>query len=219
MFADVVEGKKLESGTEKGEEGNMGNSVVEINGETVEQFEKGKEKIMEPDNHAMLKWEDFVAMLNKGANNMKIMRDMLEDFKGKLEILIQCYSLGCMEKGKDQMDLQQGNSGANVQLGQGVGVKENGPSLNKPNFCCSKTYYRKRYRVAALRRATRMLRREQKGSEMLPELSPEVRSLVATGSLIEGDRKHDLESTGKKSLAKEEGLAREIATASWEGKR
>ena len=80
MFADVVEGKKLESRTEKGEEGNMGNSAVEINGETVENFEKGKEKIMEPDNHAVLKWEDFVAMLNEGAINMKIMRNMLEDF-------------------------------------------------------------------------------------------------------------------------------------------
>ena len=63
-------------------------------------------------------------------------------------------------------------------------------------------------------RAMRMLRREHKGQEM----SPEVRSSVVTGSLIEGDRKHDLESTGKKSLAKEEGSAIEIATASVGGR-
>ena len=53
-FADVVEGKKLETGTKKREEGNMGNSAAEINLVTVEKSEKGKEKILELENQAAL---------------------------------------------------------------------------------------------------------------------------------------------------------------------
>ena len=55
-----------------------------------------------------------MAMLSEDVINMKIMRDMLEDFKGKLEILAQSFGLGCVEKGKGQMDLQQGISGVKV---------------------------------------------------------------------------------------------------------
>jgi hypothetical protein len=110
----------------------------------------------------------------------KKMRDMLEDIKGKLEILGSRYELGCVEKKKDNMDTQHGSSGPKVQLGQDDGVKEIGSRLNKPNLCCSKTYYRRRYRAVAKRRATGMLHREQKGTETLPEGSPEVRHPVAT---------------------------------------
>jgi hypothetical protein len=37
-------------------------------------------------------------MLNEGVINMKIMRDMLEDIKGKLEILDQMKGMGYGEK-------------------------------------------------------------------------------------------------------------------------
>ena len=98
-FAAVVEGKNSETGTEKREEGKMGNSAAEINVGTIEKSEKGKEKELEFENHAELKWEEFLAMLNEGAINMKIMRDMLQDIKGKLEILNQMKGMGCGEKG------------------------------------------------------------------------------------------------------------------------
>jgi hypothetical protein len=186
-FADVVEGKKPEAVTEKREEGSMGISAAEINVETVEKSEKGKEKIMEPVNQVAQKWEDLVVILNEGVFNMRIMRHMLEDIKGKIEILGSRYELGCVEKKKENMDNQHGPGGPKVQLGQDDGVKEIGPMLNKPNLCCSKTYYRRRYRAVAKRRATRMRRREQKGTEgstegsteMSPEGSSEIRRTVA----------------------------------------
>jgi hypothetical protein len=179
-FADVVEGKKPETGTEKREEGSMGISAAEINVAIVENSEKGKEKILEPVNKVALKWEDLAVILNEGVFNMRNMRDMLEDIKGKLEILGSRYELGCVEKKKDNMDTQHGSNGPKVQLGQDDGVKEIGPRLNKPNLCCSKTYYRRGYRAVAKRRAMRMLHREQKGTETSPEGSPEVRHPVAT---------------------------------------
>jgi hypothetical protein len=58
-FAAVVEGKNSKTSTEKREEGKMGNSAAEINVETVEKSEKRKEKKLESENHAELKWEDF----------------------------------------------------------------------------------------------------------------------------------------------------------------
>ena len=79
----------------------------------------------------------FLAMLNEGIINMKIMRDMLEDIKGKLEILDQIKGMSCGEKGLGQKDPQQGINGAKIQLGHG----ENGPKSNKPSLYCSKTYY------------------------------------------------------------------------------
>jgi hypothetical protein len=180
-FADVVEGKKPENGTEKREECIIGISAAEINVVTVENSKKGKEKILAPINQTALKWEDLVVILNEGVFNMRNMRDTLEDIKGKLEILGRRYELECVEKKKENMDCQHGPSGPKVQLGQEDGVKEIvGPRFNKPNLCCSKTYYRRRYRAVAKRRATRMLRREQKGTEMSPEGSPEVRHPVAT---------------------------------------
>jgi hypothetical protein len=211
-FADVVEGKKPETGTEKREEGSMGISAAEINVETVENFEKGKEKILKPVNQAALKWEDLVVTLNEGVFNMRIMRDMLEDIKGKMEILGSRYEPGCVEKKKENMDTQHGPCGPKVQLGQDDGVKEIGPRLNKPNLCCSKTYYRRRYRAVAKRRATRMLRREQKGTEMSPEEStemspegsPEVRCTVAI------DRREQKGPEMSPELSKEVG--RHIAT-------
>ena len=99
-FAGVVEGKKPETGTEKIEEGNMGNSAVEIDLVTIENSKKGKKKILEPENQAELKYEDMVARLNEGVINMKIMRDMLEDIKGKMKILDQRYELAACRKGK-----------------------------------------------------------------------------------------------------------------------
>jgi hypothetical protein len=124
-----------------------------------------------------------VVILNEGVFNMRIMRDMLEDIKGKIEILGSRYELGCVEKKKENMDTQHGPGGPKVQLGQDDGVKEIGPMLNKPNLCCSKTYYRRRYQAVAKRRATRMRPREQKGmegsTEMSPEGSSEIRRTVA----------------------------------------
>jgi hypothetical protein len=58
-FAAVVEGKNSETSTKKREEGKMGNSAAEINVGTVEKSEKRKEKKLESENHAELKWEDF----------------------------------------------------------------------------------------------------------------------------------------------------------------
>ena len=173
-FAAVVEGKNSETGTEKREEGKMGNSAAGINVGTVEKLEKGKEKEMESENHAELKWEEFLAILNDGAINMKIMRDMLEDIKGKLEILEQMKGMGCGEKVIGRMGSKQVTNGDQIQLGQGA----TGPRSNRPRPCCSKTYYQKRYRVVALRKAARLSRSEQIGPERSPEgskTSPEVR--------------------------------------------
>jgi hypothetical protein len=105
-FAAVVEGKNSETGTKKREEGNMGNSAPEINLGTVEISEKGKEKKLKSENYAELKWEDFLVMLNEGFINMKTMRGMLEDIKGKLEILDQIKGLGCEEKGLGRKEPQ-----------------------------------------------------------------------------------------------------------------
>jgi hypothetical protein len=199
----VVEGKNSETGTEKREEGNMGNSAAEINLGTVEKSEKGKEKKLESENHAELKWEDFVAMLNEGIINMKMMRDVLEDIKGKLEILDQIKGLGCREIGLGRKDPQQGIIEAKIQLGQG----ENGPRPNKPSLCCSKTYYRKRYCAVALRKATRMPRREQKGPKLSLEgskSSSEASRRDATELISDGDTNHDLETTEKLTPAREE---------------
>jgi hypothetical protein len=201
-FAAVVEGKNSETGTVRKEEGKMGNSAAEINVGTVEKAEKGKEKKLESENHAELKWEEFLAMLNEGVINMKIMRDMLEDMKGKLEILEQMKDLGCGEKGMGRRDSQQVINGDQTQLGQGV----SGPRSNRPWRCCSKTYYRKRYRAVALRKAARLSRSEQTGPEMSPEgskASPEVRRRDTTKVISEGDRNHGLETTEKLASARE----------------
>jgi hypothetical protein len=203
-FAAVVEGKNSETGTEQKEEGKMGNSAEEINGGTVEKSEKGKEKKLESENHADLKWEDFLAMLNEGFINMKIMRDMLEDMKGKLEILEQMKGMGCGEKGMGRRDSQQAIKGDQTSLGQG----ESGPRSNRPWLCCSKTYYRKRYRAVALRKAARMSRSEQTGPERSPEgskASPEVRRRDATEVISDGDTNHGLETTEKLAPAREGG--------------
>jgi hypothetical protein len=202
-FAAVVEGKNSETGTEKREEGNMGNSAAAINLGTVEKSEKGKEKKLESENHAELKWEDFVAMLNEGIINMKVTRGMLEDIKGRLENLDQIKGLGREEKGLSRKEPQQGIIGAKIQLGEG----EDGPRSTKPSLCCSKTYYQKRYHVVALRKATRMSRRESKGPELTPEglkSSLEVRRRDATESISDGDTNLGLETTEKLALAREE---------------
>jgi hypothetical protein len=201
-FAAVVEGKNSETGTGRKEEGKKGNSAAEINVGTVEKSEKGKEKKLESENHAELKWEEFLAMLNEGVINMKIMKDMLEDMKGKLEILEQMKDLGCGEKGMGRRDSQQVINGDQTQLGQG----ESGPRSNRPWRCCSKTYYRKRYRAVALRKAARLSRSEQTGPEMSPEgskASPEIRRRDTTKVISDGDRNHVLETTEKLASARE----------------
>ena len=194
-FADVVEGKKPETGEEKRVEGSMGISAAEINVGTVENSEKGKEKILETGNQATLKWEDMVVLLNEGVVNLRNMRDMLEDIRGKVEILESRHELGCVEKKKDNMDMQYGPE---VQMGQNNVGKESG-LINKPNLCCSKTYYRRRYREVAKRRAMRVLRREQKGTQMSPEGSPEARH---PGSI---DRREQKESkmSGREQIGTE----------------
>jgi hypothetical protein len=202
-FAAVVEGKNSETGPEKREEGNLVNPTAEVIVETIEKSEKGKEKKLESENHAELKWEDFVAMLNEGIIKMQMMRDMLEDIKGKLEILDQIKGLGCGEIGLGGKDPQQGIIGAKIQLGQG----ENGPRSNKPSLCCSKTYYRKQIRAVALRKATAMSRREQKGPELSSEgskSSPKVSRRDATELISDGDTNHDLETKEKLTPAREE---------------
>jgi hypothetical protein len=202
----MVEGKKLETSTEEREEGNMGNSAAVINLVTVEKSEKGKEKILEPENQVVSKWEYLVALLDEGVINMKLMRDMLEVFKGKMEILAQKWGMGCVEEGKGQLGVQQGTSGAKIHLGPD-GVKENGPRYKKPTLYFSKTYYRKRYRAVALWRATRRLRCEQKELEMSPESSLEVIQSGAIGLLHVGDKNSDLESLEKNLLAREKATA------------
>ena len=133
-FAAVVEGKKSETGTEKREEGKMGNSTTEMNVETVEKPVKGKEKELESKDHAELKWKEILAMLNAGAISMKIMRDMLEDIKGKLETIEQMNELGCGEKGIGQMALNREIMGSThrwARVGMGLGLIGQGLAARK----------------------------------------------------------------------------------------
>ena len=81
-FADVVEGKGSKTETETRGEGKMGDSEEVISMVTVEKSQKGKEKIMESENQAVSKWEELVALVDEGVINMKLMRDILEAFKG-----------------------------------------------------------------------------------------------------------------------------------------
>jgi hypothetical protein len=206
-FAAVVEGKNSDTGTESREEGNMGNPTAEINLGNVEKSEKGKEKMPESENHAdVLKWEDFLAMLSEGIINMKIMRGVVEDIRCKLEILERTKGLGCEEKAVDQKDPQQEMDGVKIQLGQ----EANGPRSTKLSLCCSKTYYRKRYRAVALRKAARMSRHELRRRELSPEgskSSPEVRRCDETEFISDGDTNHDRENKDKAAPARKEGMA------------
>ena len=103
-------------------------------------------------------------------------------------------------------------NGDQIQLGQG----ENGPRSNRPRPCCSKTYYRKRYRAVALRKAARMSWSEQTGPERLPEgskTSPEVGRRDATELISDGDTNHGLKITKKLVPAREGGPAVEKKAA------
>jgi hypothetical protein len=203
-FAAVVKGKN----SEKGEEGKMGNSAPEINEGTVDKPEKGKEKELESENLAGLKRDDFLALLNEGTINMKMMREMLEVIKGKLEILEKMNELGCGEKTIGQMGSKHANDGNQSQLGQG----ENGLWSIRPKPCCSKTYYRKRHRAVTLRKAARLSRSAQTGPETSPEgskKSSEVRRCDVTETISAGDVNHSLEFTKKASPASDKGPAME----------
>jgi hypothetical protein len=71
-------------------------------------FERGKEKIMESENQAVSKWEELVALVDEGVTNMTLMRDILEAFKGKMEIYAQKCGMGCVDEGKGPMEVKQG---------------------------------------------------------------------------------------------------------------
>jgi hypothetical protein len=63
----------------------MGNSEEAFNMVTIEKSKKGKEKIMAPENQAVSKWEELVVLVDKGFINMKLMKEILEAFKRKME--------------------------------------------------------------------------------------------------------------------------------------
>jgi hypothetical protein len=205
-FAAVVKGKNSEIDSEKGEEGKMGNSAPEINEGTIEKPEKGKEKELEAENLAGLKRDEFLALLNEGAINMKIMREMLEVIKGKLELLEKTNELGCGETMIGRMGSKQANDGNNSQLGQG----ENGLWSTRPKPCCLKTYYQKRHRAVTLRKAARLSRSAQTGPEISSEGSEkslEGRRRDATETISAGDANHGMEVTKEVSPTSDEGPA------------
>ena len=115
-FAEV-EGKRSETKTKTRGEGKMGILEEVINMVTFEKSKKGKERIMKPENQVVSKWEELVALVDEGVMNMKLMKDILEAFKGKMEIYAQKCGMGCVDEGKSPMEIKQGNSGANNQVG------------------------------------------------------------------------------------------------------
>jgi hypothetical protein len=183
---------------------------------TVEKSKKGKEKIMEPKNQVVSKWEELVVLVDEGVMNMKLMRDILEAFKGKMEIYAQICGMGCVEEKKSPIEIKQGNSGANNQVGPAnySGFRDSWPPCRHPTKGYSKTYYRKRHKAVAVWRVKRRMRRAQQEPEVSLEIN---RSCVQESSLAVG-KNFDLESPENKMPAREEGLAREKEPATGGGR-
>jgi hypothetical protein len=77
----------------------MGNSKEVPRKENIEKAENGKEKIKEAENHAVSKWKELVELVEGGVVNMRVIRDLLESFKCKMERYVQKYGLDYMEEG------------------------------------------------------------------------------------------------------------------------
>jgi hypothetical protein len=119
----VVEGKRKDPETEVRGEGNMGNPEEVPVKENIVKAAKGKEKIKEAENHAISKWNELVELVEGGVVNMRMMRDLLESFEGKVERYVQKYGLDYVEDGVYCGDVKSGKDvtkdGAASQVGPG----------------------------------------------------------------------------------------------------